>query len=143
MNPILIPIDGSAPSLNALKTAIQFNKVDEHKPLFLVTVMPPLVGRSRGLFTFEQLNSFYEAESDLMLKDAKALLAQYQISFQERMVVGAPAEMIAAVAQQINAHKIYIGTRGRGAARSLLLGSVAAKLVTLSSLPITLVNSKE
>lgn len=143
MTLILIPIDGSRPSLKALEAALELNPPESQAELFLLAVMPPLIGRARGLLTFEQLNAFYLAEADLMLQQARTLLQSRGVTYQERVVVGNPAEMIAKVARQINAAQIYMGTRGRGATASLLLGSVAAKVITLSDLPITLVNQEE
>lgn len=143
MNTILIPIDGSAQSLKALNTALDFEQPRHANQFMLLTVLPPLMGRARGLYTHDELSQFYLRESEYMLAAAKERLNQSEQKYETRMVIGSPAEMIHAVARNIKAKKIYMGSRGRGAGASILLGSVATQLATMTDLPLTLVNTKE
>lgn len=52
---------------------------------------------------------------------------------------GTPAEQILAVAEEIGADLIVVGTRGRVGLQRVLLGSVAQRVVRLSAVPITVV----
>jgi nucleotide-binding universal stress UspA family protein len=54
-------------------------------------------------------------------------------------LIGNAAEKIVKRAEELGCDGIVIGTQGRGAIGSLLMGSVAIKVVHLTTLPVTLV----
>jgi nucleotide-binding universal stress UspA family protein len=56
------------------------------------------------------------------------------------LIVGNPAEAIVAQAHKGRFDLIVMGSRGHGALRGLLLGSVAAKVVAHSDVPVTIVH---
>jgi nucleotide-binding universal stress UspA family protein len=140
MSTILIPVDGSVQSIRAVAAVLAFRSHELASELFLLNVQPPLLGRARGYFTHQQLDELYQGEANLALRSAIEMITAAGVPYQQRMVVGAPAEMIAAVAQQTGASQIFMGTRGRGASAAVLLGSVANQLASLTDLPLTLVN---
>ena len=53
--------------------------------------------------------------------------------------MGDPAEQIARLAGQPGFHGIVIGSRDLGVAHNLLLGSVASRVLHLSTLPVLVV----
>ncbi|WP_027468903.1 universal stress protein [Deefgea rivuli] len=140
MSTILVPVDGSVQSIRAVAAVLAFRSHESYRELFLLNVQPPLLGRTRGYVTHQQLDELYRAEANLALSSAIELIVAAGVPYQQRMVIGAPAEMIATVAQQVGASQIFMGTRGRGASAAILLGSVANQLASLTDLPLTLVN---
>jgi len=52
---------------------------------------------------------------------------------------GDPAQVIADIAARERVNGIVMGTRGMGPIKSLVLGSVATKVVHLADVPVTLV----
>ena len=70
------------------------------------------------------------------LQNARELLNQAGLSCQHHITVGDPAEIIVQFAKERFFDQIVIGARGLGAVTSLLLGSVASKLIKLSSIPV-------
>lgn len=54
---------------------------------------------------------------------------------------GSVARTVLAVAARVNAHAVIVGTRGRGAAKSALLGSVSRDLVQHADRPVLVVPS--
>lgn len=56
-----------------------------------------------------------------------------------RTELGGIAETIAAIPRQSKADQIVMGTRGLGALRRLILGSVATEVARLATVPVTLV----
>jgi nucleotide-binding universal stress UspA family protein len=58
---------------------------------------------------------------------------------ERRVEFGAPAKRLVAVAEEAGAELIVVGSRGRGALRAALLGSVSAELIGLSPCPVLVV----
>ncbi len=52
---------------------------------------------------------------------------------------GHVAEVLSELAEELEATQIFIGRRGRSKLKNLLLGSVAASLVQVSPVPVTVV----
>ncbi|HVB47856.1 MAG TPA: universal stress protein [Burkholderiales bacterium] len=139
---ILLAVDGSMHSLDAVKCLIehadwyrekpQVELVTVHLPLPKLPGMGPVVGRS-------QIKRYYEEEGAQALAKARKLLDAAAIGYSARVLVGAPAETILAHAEAARCDLIYIGNRGMTAAGNLLLGSVAAKVLHVSTVPVLLV----
>ena len=55
------------------------------------------------------------------------------------IIVGNPAAVIAKRAEELGCDGIVMGTQGRSAMGSVVMGSVALKVVHLTNLPVTLV----
>ncbi|GHD60883.1 universal stress protein [Jeongeupia chitinilytica] len=139
MTTILVPVDGSRPSLNAIEAALDFADYQPIDRLVLLNVQVPIV-RGRSFMSDEDVLAIYKAEADRAFADACRTLADRGVRFEVRAEPGPVAETIVRVADDIGAAQIYMGTRGYGAAVSAMLGSVAGKVVSLSDLPVTLVN---
>ncbi|GGP25066.1 universal stress protein [Silvimonas amylolytica] len=140
MTTLLIPVDGSPHSLRAIERALAFKQQDQWTDLVLLSVAPLLLGRTRGFFTTAQLNMLYERQTQEMQREAKVMLDKANQPYNAMVVPGNTVDTILTVADEVGAAQIYIGTRGHGAAASLLLGSVANRVASLSSVPVTLVN---
>lgn len=72
---------------------------------------------------------------------ARALLDAAGIGHTLHVVMGPPAQRIVERAQALNAALILMGTRGHGPLGSVLLGSVAYKVVHDSDRPVTLLRA--
>lgn len=70
---------------------------------------------------------------------ARALLDAERLPWRLHVAMGEAAEQILAVARQIDAAGIVIGSRGLNTMESLLFGSVAYKILHLSPVPVTVV----
>jgi nucleotide-binding universal stress UspA family protein len=69
-----------------------------------------------------------------------AVTTEEQLGPAERRVeFGAPAERLAAVAKKEDAELIVVGSRGRGALRAALLGSVSSELIGIAPCPVLVV----
>jgi len=136
---ILLAVDGSKHALHAADTLIELAEGFRVPPTVeLVTVhlpVPALPGLSK-VVSKAQLQQYYEAEGAARLAEARTMLDGAGIDYEERVLVGSPAELIAAHAKAKRCDLIVIGSRGLGAARSLLLGSTAAKLLQLAAVPV-------
>jgi len=139
---ILLAVDGSKNSLNAVDCLIEHAGWYRGKPVVeLVTVHAPVPRLPRmGLVVGRnQIQRYYEEEGQAALAAAIKRLRRARIKYQARILIGRVAESIVEHAAKSRCDQIYIGTRGHGAAASMLLGSTAIKVLNISKLPVLLV----
>jgi nucleotide-binding universal stress UspA family protein len=77
------------------------------------------------------------AEAERILAGAAALCGSSDVS--SRVEWGPAANALAGVAESERAAWLVVGTRGRGAVRSVLLGSVAHEILAISPCPVIVV----
>ena len=87
----------------------------------------------------EQLAKSALKDGAKLLAKPLAALERAKLKVQSKVLLGEPAEEIAAHAQDSGADQIVMGTRGLGAVGGLVLGSIASKVVHLVKVPVTLV----
>jgi nucleotide-binding universal stress UspA family protein len=144
MRRLLVPLDGSPPSLRALDYAIEFASTFKiagpiHIHIVCVHEMSSDYGRSAAYFTAEQIAQMEEQYSAAVLQPATERLKASGIAFSMESAAGEVAHAIVDSATRQGCDAIVMGTRGMGSIGSLMLGSVATKVVHLTRLPVTLV----
>jgi nucleotide-binding universal stress UspA family protein len=141
MAKLLVPVDGSENSLRAVDFVIKkAGWYREPVEIHLLNVQPPIVSGNVTMFiSQDQLNDYYQEEGLKALESARRKLEAAKVPYQHHILVGDPAEMIARFARERGCDQILMGTRGLGAIGSLLLGSVATKVIHLADVPVLLV----
>ncbi|MGB8339035.1 MAG: universal stress protein [Burkholderiales bacterium] len=136
---LLIPIDGSVHSENAVRHALTLRKympVEIH----LLNVQPGLHSGHAKMFVSEkQLQNYQREHADQALQSARALLDTAEAPYQHHIGVGSPGETIVAFAKEKHCDQIIMGARGENALTKLILGSVATEVIGLAEIPVTLV----
>jgi nucleotide-binding universal stress UspA family protein len=130
---ILVPVDGSECSLRALQHAAQQPAVQ----LLIVNVQPAIASSrvvSKQMIAEHQAKHAAEA-----LKPATALLKRLKVTAQMHTFIGDPATALTQFAKKQRVAGIVMGNRGHGRVASLLVGSVALKVIQLAECPVTLV----
>jgi nucleotide-binding universal stress UspA family protein len=127
----LVAVDGAEHSLRAAVQAIELAGRIKHCAIHLVHVQPWL---SKEAAEWELAQRGWETTAD-----ARALLDRGGIAWRLHVLMGDPAERIAALGSELGCRAIVIGSQGVGATVGLLLGSVAYKLLHLSPTPVLLV----
>jgi nucleotide-binding universal stress UspA family protein len=139
---ILLAVDGSKNSLDAVACLIAHADWYRQKPVVeLVTVhlpVPKLPGMSMVVGK-NQIQRYYQEEGDAALAVAKKKLDKSGIKYKASVLVGPVAETIAQHASKTGCDLIFIGTHGRTAAANMVIGSVATKVLHISSIPVLLV----
>ncbi len=137
---ILLPVDGSNTSNKAVAEFIKllgwYKEVPE---IHLLNIQLPLHGNIAMFLDKESIKQYHQAEGLRGLQAARDLLTQAGIACQFHIVVGDPAETIVRYAAEKQCSQIVIGPRGLGTVKSLLLGSVASKVMHLSTMPVLLI----
>jgi len=139
---ILVAVDGSKPSLDAVDCLIRHADWYREKPeVELVTVHLPVPKLPRmGMAVGKgQIEKYYREEGEARLAAAKKRLARAGIPCQPRVLVGQVAESIVAHAREKRCELIYIGTRGMSEIGKALVGSTATKVLHISEVPVLLV----
>ena len=138
---LLLPVDGSGSSICAVEFAVK--KKGWYKDpveIHLVNVQPPMPFGSRvaSVIGHTAIEQHHRDEGMAALKPAMQKLDAAGVPYVHHVSVGEPAEVIAEFAKQKGCDQIVMGTKGLGST-SLLLGSVTAKLIHLSDVPVLLV----
>ena len=139
---ILVPVDGSAASIRAVRLAIDHVMLLPEGSLVLLNVQN-FSGLSLPEGAEIMPSSWVEQQEERAageaLKDAVAMCRERGISYVTRTERGGVAATIDRVARDEHVQHIFMGTRGLGGVRGLLLGSVATQLLHLVDVPVTLV----
>lgn len=139
---LLVPVDGSDASQRAVDhvaTKMQWYK--DGAEIHLINAQPPLPygGRVSSLISHDKVDEYHKEEGMTALQPARQKLDAAGIKYHYHIAVGEPAEVIVRYAKQHGVDQVVMGTRGRGAVSSVLLGSVATKVLAMSEVPVVLV----
>ena len=154
---ILVPLDGSAFAEQALPHARSLVMVSpDPVDVYLVSVAPVLQDRS---VTMVSLYPFYISQDHLemarreleqldhdlgtYLTQVCAFVSEWGANCHTDVRFGNPAEEILACAETAQADLIVMSTHGRSGINRLVFGSVANKLLRMSTVPILLIRARE
>lgn len=133
---ILVPIDGSLYSIEAVRVAADYAK-DKIAIIYLLTVMSPIEYIDLELSPNEReyLKDALRQKGEDVLSKGKTVLEEMKMPNFRTVLSFAtsPKEEIINFAEKENINLIVMGSRGLGAAARFFLGSVAAYVVTYSS----------
>jgi len=138
---ILVAVDGSDNANRAVDYVLQLAR-NYREPLevHVLNVQPPVsFGDIKKFVGQEALNAYYHDEGIKTLAAARQRLDQSAIAHTYHIGVGPVAETIANYVREHACAQIIMGTRGLSSISSLLIGSVAAKVLHLATVPVTFV----
>jgi nucleotide-binding universal stress UspA family protein len=141
---IIVPVDGSVYSNNAVSFITHRTSLIGKDPtIVLVNVQPHLPARALGLASPETLQVFYKEEFDKTLGEARKILQNAGMKYEEVTLVGNPADMIAEEAEKLGADLIVMGSHGHTAIEGLLFGSVTNGVLAQTKTPVLMLRGKE
>lgn len=140
MQKLLIPFDGSDNAARALDYALRLAKRTSTQ-LHVVTVHPESVvyGEIQVYVSKEKMDELQRKHCEDILQSARDAARAAGVPVTSEILTGDTAAAIVARAEALGCDSIVMGTRGMGAVGNLVMGSVATKVVHLTSLPVTLV----
>lgn len=139
MHKVLLAVDGSSHSDQAVRHVIDFARAYGPIEVHLINVEPePVVWQTHGM---EQaaVEAHLAALSHRSMKSAQTLLSEAEMPSHAHSKVGDIAATIAATAEKLRCDAIVMGTRGLGAVAGLALGSVTRKVLHLAQVPVVCV----
>lgn len=136
---ILVALDGSEPSLNALDWAIRCVRGRSGTIHLLHGYEPSPWGGAAGSGLLPGYESALRRSAQDWLDDLAHRVASEGIRVEIQLVAGAPASAIVETATRIGADLIAMGTRGRSGLAQVLLGSVAQRTIQRAPCPVVAV----
>jgi len=139
---ILLAVDGSKPSLDAVKLVIEHADWLREKPdIELVTVhlpVPKLPRMGAAGVGKKDVEKYYREEGEQNLAAARKVLERSGLPYQTHILVGPAAETLVKHAKGTGCDLICIGSHGRTAFADALIGSTASKVLHISDVPVLL-----
>ena len=141
MRTMLVAIDGSEVALRALDHAARQAAAAPDLQLHVVSVQPPqrIYGEIEVYAGEKRMRELAAEETRAILDAARERLAGRVARLELESLEGDPGEAIARRAEELGCDSIVMGTHGRGRLGNALMGSIAQRVVQLSSVPVTLV----
>ncbi len=139
---ILIATDGSQYSLTAASEAIGLAKRNSSMLTVIAVVPSELATPADVDFSIAQREHIAEKEMHEAEKNAKAVkeaALKEDVSVRAFILSGKPADAIIETATERKADLIVLGSHGRTGLEKLLMGSVAERVIVLSSCPVLVV----
>jgi nucleotide-binding universal stress UspA family protein len=139
MRTILIATDGSPAAREAVEYGLELAEA-EHATATLLQFIPPVdwTQLDRGA-VIRPVPDEIEKRRGFALDEAAVLAAQHGVTVSFEVVAGVPADEIVAFADNHDVDLTVIGSRGRGAVASALMGSVSQAVVHESRRPVLVV----
>ena len=135
---ILCPTDFSVPSEAAVTAAVELAR-HFHATLRLIHVVPALPTQAPDLnYTFRvpEYEAALRADAEEKLKQLAARLCGEGLTPEFSVGQGDPGHEIARMAHEFGADLVVIGTHGETGWRHALFGSVAERVVRLTTCPV-------
>ncbi len=145
---ILVPVDGSKNSVEALKTAVDLAE-KLNGSLMITNVQKKIVSRPKPM-EFE-ISEFIEDDPQLLRDRGNKLLDKIAEQLEGSSVkevekclkLGDPADKILECAEDYKPDMIVIGSLGLTGIQKFLMGSVSSKVVAHSNFPVLVVKYKD
>lgn len=137
---VVIAVDGSPAANKAARHAARLIAALKQPPMVVLLTIDPPLPKPVALALGPELRAKYHADNArTALRAPGAALRRLGIGYEEKTMVGDPASSIVAFCRRERADLLVMGSQGRGAAKSLLLGSVATKVLAGGSTPALVV----
>eukprot|EP00271_Cylindrocystis_brebissonii_P003738 TRINITY_DN149_c0_g2_i9.p1 TRINITY_DN149_c0_g2~~TRINITY_DN149_c0_g2_i9.p1 ORF type:complete len:170 (+),score=28.73 TRINITY_DN149_c0_g2_i9:347-856(+) len=150
---VVISVDEGEESLEALRWALR-NVVQGDDEVHVVHAQPlpevyaePILGPA-ALYTppdyLKTVKSHQDAQSKAIVKKAKDICTAIHndIKVEGDVIVGDPRESICSAVEQLNADILVMGSRGHGALKRALIGSVSDYCTNHAKCPVVVVRHK-
>jgi nucleotide-binding universal stress UspA family protein len=137
---ILLPVDGSAASLDAVRHALSLVAHGLSATFILANVQEP--ANLYELVTAHDPDVLQRVSAGAgahLLESAEALLQAAGVPWEREIASGDPAHVLAEMIERHGIDAVVMGARGFGAARSAVAGSVSHWLLTHAPIPVTVV----
>ncbi len=139
---ILLPVDGSAVSLDAVRFAIRLAGEGLNTSVVLANVQEPATLYELVVAHDPQvIDQVSAAAGAHTLAPAEALLTAANLPFESEVASGDPAHTIIDILERYECDMVVMGASGMSSLRSALLGSVSNEVLHAAGVPVMIVKS--
>lgn len=139
---ILVPVDGSAVSLQAVKFAVRMVQAGLDGEVVLANVQEPASLYELVVAHDPQvIGDISAAAGAHTLTAAQELLDQAQVAYQCEVATGDPAHTLIDIVERYQCDLVVMGASGLSALRSALLGSVSNEVLHAAGVPVMIVKA--
>ena len=139
---VLVPIDGSPNSLEAVEHAVNRYQTNHALELHLLHVRTPFSEHVARFSSRGSRMSYHEEQAENALAPARAMLERHGVPFTQHTTVGDKAEKIAEIAEHLGAAQIVMGTARKNSLTRLLEDSTTNRVLQLAKVPVQIVVGK-
>ncbi|MEG2878304.1 MAG: universal stress protein [Comamonas sp.] len=136
---IMIAVDGSEPSLDAVRHGVKLVRQGLHASLVLAHVQQEATFFELATQDPDLIARASVAAGRHLMEAAVALVEAAGVSYETEVGLGEPAPTLVDMAERNGCDMIIIGAWGQGGVRRALIGSVSREVARLSNVPVTIV----
>jgi nucleotide-binding universal stress UspA family protein len=137
---ILVAVDGSSFTKRMLAYLAAHDEwLGDRHDYTVLTVVPAVPARAASVLDRDVLKSHYAAEADKVFKPIRTFFAKQKIPAEFSAKVGNAGEHIAAAADKGRFDLLVMGSHGHGTLGSLVMGSVATKVMAHCAVPVLVI----
>ena len=136
---IMIAVDGSEPSLDAVRHGVKLVRQGLHASLVLAHVQQEATFFELATQDPDLIARASVAAGRHLMEPAVALVEAAGASYETEVGLGEPAPTLVDMAERNGCDMIIIGALGQGGVRRTLIGSVSREIARLSNVPVTIV----
>jgi len=142
---ILVPLDFSESSLNALETAIAIAKQQKAKITLLNVVDSSFMFGFKGVYYISEktIDSIIDVSERMLNPIMQKLNEEHGLCSTMEVKVGLVPQCIARAASKNDVDLIIMGTHGTSGVRKYFLGSIAQNVIKISSCPVLTIPSNQ
>ena len=140
MTKILLAADGSKFTKKALAFLVTHEGLcGPDDALLVLNVQPAVPPRVKTMVGAAAVKDYHQDEARKVLDPIERFLKAHKLQFRTSWTVGSPPMELLAAAKKEKSELIVMGTHGHGIIGRALMGSVAQRVVTDSTVPVLLV----
>jgi nucleotide-binding universal stress UspA family protein len=141
---ILLPLDGSDVSLQAVRQVISLVRQGLQADVVLANVQVPAQLYEMVMAADPLLIERASAQAGAQaLKAGEALLREARIPFECEVASGDPAHTLIDILERYGCEMVVMGARDKGSLRSALLGSVSHEVLHAAKVPVMVIKPQE
>ena len=136
---VLVPVDGSANALRAVRHAIAEYQRNHELELHLLNVQPSLSRHVSRFLGRHDREAWHRDLAEAAMASASALLSLAGVPHYKHSAIGDRAHEICRTAERLRAHHIVMGTARKNSITRMLEDSVTNRVLEATPVPVELV----
>jgi YjbE family integral membrane protein len=136
---ILVPVDGSSNSLDAVRKVASYAERNERLDIHLLHVRSPLSQHIASFLRRRDVDAWHRDEGLKALHAARQLLAAKGVRCSHHVRLGSRGRVIAAMAEELGCDRIVMATARRNSLTRLIEDSVTQEVLESTRVPVVVI----